>query len=111
MEVVVATSVIAHFAVLAIDRYIARLEVSAINSEDIQLSRDAQPAISSTQPQENETHVTAPKEGSIEFLEARLKQLRNQAKRLNAPDTLVQYARVTREANRVEKELNEKKGT
>lgn len=115
MEVVIATSLIAHFGVLAVDRYIAKLEASAVG--DVPHATDEQQTISSSQPQgnesatKNESAVTKPEEGSIEFLEMRLKELRNQAKRLNAPDTLVQYARVTREANKVEKDVNEKKGT
>ena len=49
-------------------------------------------------------------ESPIKALEKKLKDLRESAKELTSPDDFVKYARVNREANKVEKELKEKKG-
>lgn len=49
-------------------------------------------------------------ENDVASLERRIKSLRTQAQQLTSADTFVQYARVTREANKLEKRLKELKG-
>ncbi|CAN8072285.1 unnamed protein product [Agarophyton chilense] len=131
MEVVIAASIIAQVSVIAIDKFTARYDaVTRLRETNHEANRhqdESEPqrwtrpqtqaaSISERQVEmtEQNLHVdpqveAIPDEHSIEFLEHRLMDLRNQARQLNAPDTLVQYARVTREANKVEKALNEKK--
>lgn len=50
-------------------------------------------------------------ENSVADLETKVKALRAEATQLTSSDTFVQYARVTREANRLEKRVKELKGT
>lgn len=52
-----------------------------------------------------------PPEGSIAELELRLANMRDEARALNSPDTFVQYARVMRNANDLERKLLERRGT
>eukprot|EP00178_Gracilaria_changii_P027722 TRINITY_DN909_c0_g1_i2.p1 TRINITY_DN909_c0_g1~~TRINITY_DN909_c0_g1_i2.p1 ORF type:complete len:260 (+),score=32.63 TRINITY_DN909_c0_g1_i2:1064-1843(+) len=131
MEVVVAASLLAHIGVLTIERRARGIGTHVHRPADTIHSRagllnqrepEVQPQTqyqSSPQPQ-NAAEVTEQNhhahsrpeqvdEDSLQFLQQRLDELRDQARRLNAPDTLVQYAHVTREANKVEKALNEKR--
>lgn len=113
MEVVLAASAAANVAIVLIERFSNRETVTEekqdVASEGTQALQELQTETEEvvTDPQVEETDAP---EGSVRALEIRLKELRAQAKQLNSPDTFVQYARVSREANKVEKELLEKKG-
>lgn len=56
------------------------------------------------------TNSSVVDETNVESLEEKVKELRAQATQLTSADTFVQYARVTREANRLEKLLKDVKG-
>lgn len=118
MEVVLGTCVLAQVLVKGIDKLASRfpkVNESTSSPEDhlhspigtsleSEVSSDDVLRITETPP------VAEAPEGSIQALQAQLKKLRMEAKELSSPDTFVQYARVMREANKVEKELNEKRG-
>lgn len=121
MEVVILGSVVSNIAIFLIERYAKRPPKPAIvlqvqtRSTETHASRGDQPPErenANTPDQESsETSETEElPEGSIPALEKKLQGLRADAKRANSPDTFVQYARLSREANKVEKELMEKKG-
>ena len=118
MEVVLLGSALSNLCALLIDVYASRAQRPVIQppaepettTQRASKSKDGvepEPA-SGAEPQEPDADQFP--EGSISALEKKLKHLRAEAKRVNAPDTFVQYARLTREANKVEKELTEKKG-
>lgn len=123
MEVVLFTSIVTQLSVFVIDRYTSWRRSIEPATAQIQQNHllttnpnlDPFPNDSprsnkhSTECSDQETDIKH-EEGTVEALEHQLKQLRTQARRLNAPDTLVQYVRVMREANKVEKKLEHKRG-
>lgn len=94
MEVVLGVVVLSQAAIFASDALLKRRDAPATSP----------PAASASAPE-----ATNGNEGStrarVAELEARLASLKAQARDANSPDTFVQYARLTREANTVEKEL------
>lgn len=110
MEVVVLGSIVSELAVRLADNLLKR----ATTSSSIPPNEPNQPLPNREnvpQPATEDVPQDEPEEGSIPALRKKLKELQLQAKQLNSPDTFVQYAKVTREANKVEKELLEKEGT
>lgn len=117
MEVVLVGSALSNVAVLLIDVYAKRLR----DREDVATTTPPTPPnVDGTSTNDFSSEAAAPSaenvadaeefpEGSIPALEKRLRELRAEAKQVNSPDTFVQYARLSREANKVEKELMEKK--
>lgn len=130
METVILSSIAARVAINVIDRYVpnrifersppsARPVRHATPSEDStptptqKASRTAEQA-SETAPSstvtEQASNSDAVDENDVASLERRIKLLRTQAQQLTSADTFVQYARVTRQANKLEKRLRELKG-
>lgn len=117
MEVVLLGSALSNIAVLLIERY-AKRPPRPENVPEAQRGSTAEGTRSAEHAEGKNDHSEGQQssemeecpEGSIPALEKKLKELRTEAKRVNSPDTFVQYARLSREANKVEKELVEKKG-
>lgn len=123
MDIVVLTTVAAHATTALIDKLESirdsRATVSQAQSSvssSLQLSSTPSSTITNNEtvlPPSSETSTPSPappQEGSIAELELRLARLRDEAKALNSPDSFVQYAQRTREANRVAKELADRRG-
>lgn len=118
MEVVLLGSAVSNIAILLIERYAkwppnpTIVPQAQTRSAEAHESRGDQPPESenANSRDQHTLETEEPPEGSIPALEKKLKELRAEAKRVNSPDTFVQYARLSREANKVEKELMEKKG-
>lgn len=117
MEVIISVTALSNLMTVLIERYASRTLPSrgcngGARGQQQRTDQEAsglETNTNETTPIEDDARRRLP-EDNIEALEARLSQLRAQAKDLSSPDTFVQYARVSREANRVEKELLEKKG-
>lgn len=105
MEVIIVASAVSQLALRSLDKYASTLALHSPpdNGNERTTSRAADSRLS-------QSTKDGDVEGSISSLEAKLGQLKSQAKALNSPDTFVQYARVSREANKVERELNDKRG-
>lgn len=121
------TSLASHTALFCLDRYAKRpaaLPISPNESQPTDGTPTSNPSSSASpvekpsdtlesaacqNPQPDGDTCPAAEEGSIAALRQKLEALCAEAKRLNSPDSFVAYARVTREANKVEKELQEKK--
>ncbi|CDF32770.1 unnamed protein product [Chondrus crispus] len=117
MEVVLLGSALSNLCALLIDAYASRAQRPLIQppaepdttTQRASNSKDRVEAAPASDANPQEADAEQFPEGSIPALEKKVKHLRAEAKRVNAPDTFVQYARLTREANKVEKELTEKK--
>lgn len=77
-------------------------------SKQIERSIKNQKHVTTTDLSTNQRHSsksTRNDSSEVSALKEKLRNLRNEAKELNSPDTFVQYAKVLREANEVEREL------
>ena len=93
MEVVVGVIVLSQTAMLASEALFRRLENNSV---------DAPAPTSTAAPSGWNATSSNPR---VRELEAQLAKLKAEARDANSPDEFVKYARLTREANKVEKEL------
>lgn len=98
MEVVLGVVVATQAAILATDLFFVQR-----NSYNSSAASAAAPESSAPTPVEDGD--SGGRRARILELESRLASLKTQAREANSPDSFVQYARLTREANNVEKEL------
>lgn len=119
MEVVVAASVITQVGLHLCDSFVEWRVRNTVTAGPVhesstdrghQETEDQEAEQLPTKENDSRESGTVPEEGSIQALELKLEQLRERAKELTSPDSFVQYARVNREANKVEKEIKQKKG-
>lgn len=131
MEVVLLASALSKAATYAIDLYITRSASKAAEKAETVTTRGTHSMSNEMAPEQESvggsvkesdddaagkpsvptSDLSAYDENSVPALEARLKELRAEAAQLTSADTFVQYAQVTRQANKVEKKLRELKGT
>lgn len=129
MEVVLISTVLAHITIGVIDKYslqesnhteVMRRKRKRSDDETQEYSENKEEIVPCSESKDRDGSEEEEKarmrhekvdEDSIPSLEARVKALRVEASQLTSADTFVQYARVTREANRLEKRLTELKGT
>lgn len=140
METVILSSIAARVAINVIDRYVPNrifersppsarpVRQAAKPAEDTPTTTTTTPTTPTPKPSGSagQTSETVPSpsttneqasnsddpvdENDVASLERRIKSLRTQAQQLTSADTFVQYARVTRQANKLEKRLKELKG-
>lgn len=113
MEVVLSACALSQMALYFINRYSKRRPHIAATPSTRQNGDEKGQIVEEREEEETDVVSTVEplEEGSIAALEAKLKSLRTEAKLLTSPDSFVQYAKVSREANKVEKVLKQKKGT